>query len=112
MNINELTIGQIREIQSFCGAPTASNPSHLVVGEKYLIRTVTMHLIGRLKSVNDSEYLLSDACWLADSGLYGDCLADGSIKEAEVFPDDVIVGRGALVDATKWRHDLPRKSTR
>ncbi len=78
------------------------------IGEKYFIRTVTMHLMGELVESTKNELLLKDASWIADSGRFHDALKDGALDEIEPFLDDVIVNRKSVVDATIWRHSLPR----
>jgi hypothetical protein len=78
-----------------------------IVGEPYFIRTVTMHLVGRLVAVYDQELLLEDASWVADSGRWHDALITGKLNEVEPFPAAVVVGRGSIVDATVWSHALP-----
>jgi hypothetical protein len=78
------------------------------IGKNYLIRTVTMIQLGKLKKVTDKELLLSDACWVADTGLFTDALKDGKLNEVEMFQRDVIVGRGGIIDATEWLTDLPK----
>lgn len=77
-------------------------------GEKYIIRTVTMILTGRLIYVDDHELVLEDAAWIADTGRWSDALVSGALGEIEPFDDDVIVGRSSVVDATIWKHALPR----
>lgn len=86
---------------------TAEHP--FTLGKTYFIRTVTMHLIGTLEWVGDKELVLSDASWIADSGRWHDALRTGELSEVEPFIDRVIVGRGAIVDCTQWRHSLPTK---
>jgi len=78
------------------------------IGEKYIIRTVTFIIVGKLKMVTDKELLFESAAWIADTGRFYDFLKDGSFEEAEPFVDDAIVGRGAIVDGTLWNHDLVR----
>ena len=78
------------------------------VGKNYVIRTVTMINIGRLVKVTEEELVLEEACWIADTGRWMDFLRDGKYSESEPFQDDVIVGRKALIDATIWRHKLPK----
>lgn len=80
-----------------------------VIGKNYLIRTVTMHHIGKLEAVTKQELVLSGASWVADSGRFHDALKEGKLDEVEPFVHDVIVGRGALIDATEWPHDLVRE---
>jgi len=100
----ELTLNDLREL--LCDRPKTHS---FRIGEKYLIRTVTMHHLGRMKSVTDTDIVLSDASWLADSGRFHDCLKTGNVDEVEPFVNDVIIARGAIVDATVWRHDLPKE---
>jgi hypothetical protein len=78
------------------------------IGEKYLIRTVTMIQVGRLKKVTNQELLLEDASWIADTGRFHDCLKTGDFNEVEPFTNDVIVGRGAIVDAQRIDFELPK----
>lgn len=79
------------------------------VGEKYFIRTVTHYYTGRLIAVTDKELLLEDAAWIADTKRFADSLTTGEFNEVEPFNDNVIVGRGAVVDAVIWKHALPDK---
>ena len=78
------------------------------IGKNYLIRTVTMIQLGKLKKVTDKELLLSDACWVADTGLFTEALSKGTLNEVEMFQRDVIVGRGGIIDATEWLTELPK----
>jgi hypothetical protein len=108
LDINKLTFGEIKEIQSLLNPISISNnDSHWKIGKPYFIRTVTMHLIGKLKLVTDKELVLSDASWIADSGRFHDALKTGELSEVEPFINEVIVGRGPIVDATEWLHLLP-----
>lgn len=80
------------------------------VGQCYLIRTVTYHVLGRLAWVGPTELVLEDASWVADSGRWHEALAKGVLSEVEPAPAPgaAIVGRGAIVDAYPWHHPLPR----
>jgi hypothetical protein len=49
MDINELTVGQLKEIQGLCGASKAGSEYPYKLGQAYPIRTVTHHYIGVLK---------------------------------------------------------------
>lgn len=74
------------------------------VGKVYLIRTVTMIQTGRLVRVTPQELVLEDAAWIADTGRFADALRACEFAEVEPFPDgQVIVGRGAIVDAVQIR---------
>ena len=82
-----------------------------VIGRQYVIRTVTMHLIGRLTWVGEHELVLEDASWLAWSKRWSAMLVTGDIEEVEPFPPgEVIVGRGAIVDCAEWKPPLPREA--
>ena len=102
MNINEMTVGQAREIASlFNSTPTPSNdPGPWEVGKCYLIRTATMTDTGRLVAVTPQELVLEDAAWIADTGRFSDALVKAEFNEVEPFPAGrVIIGRGAVIDA-------------
>lgn len=78
------------------------------IGKNYFIRTVTMHLVGKLTKVTDKELVLEDASWIADSGRFHNALKTGQFAEVEPFVSkETIVGRGALIDATIFDHPLP-----
>jgi hypothetical protein len=78
------------------------------VGKAYLIRTVTMHYTGRVEKVTDSDIVLSDAAWIANTGRYYDALKSGELSEVEPYPEGAFVSRGSIVDFTEWKHKLPR----
>lgn len=110
--IDELTVKDLREIRQFFGNQKITKESShpFKIGKAYFIRTVTMIVVGKLEEVHESELVLSDASWIADSGRFSDALKGGEKKlnEVEPFFDDVIVGRSAIIDATIWAHDLPK----
>lgn len=102
MDINELTIGQIREIQSLGFRSLQSDNSAWEIGKIYLIRTVTMIDTGVLVAVTPQELVLEDAAWIADTGRFSDALGALDFNEVEPFPDGrVIVGRGSVIDAVQ-----------
>lgn len=109
MSVNDLTLGEIKELIELFGNKPTENHVPYKVGENYLIRTVTMIQIGKLESIGDKELVLSNASWIADTDRFHNALKDGKLREVEPFIDNVIVGRGAIVDATIWRHELPRE---
>ena len=79
------------------------------IGKAYFIRSITMHYTGRLVAVTDTDLVLEDAAWIADSGRFADALAKGTLSEVEPYPNRCIVSRNAIVDACQWDHDLPRE---
>lgn len=107
MNIDELTIGQVRELQSMI-APKQPTSHPYKIGENYLIRTVTMIDTGRLVAVTDGELVLEEACWIADTGRWMQALRSCEFSEVEPFPEgEVIINRGSVIDAVKIP-SLPR----
>ena len=109
MKLDDLTIGQARELANLFGAQKQTAISPWVVGKCYLIRTVTMTNTGRLVAVTDNELVLEDAAWVADTGRFYNALKTGVLDEVEPFIGHAIVGRGSIVDATEWMHELPKE---
>jgi hypothetical protein len=100
MDINDLTIGQAKELAGMF--PKCAQDHPWVIGKNYLIRTVTMIQTGRLVAVTPQELVLEDAAWIADTGRFADSLKTGKFSEVEPFPDgQVIVGRGTIIDAVQ-----------
>jgi len=104
MNIDELTLGQIKQIRELTdGSATSatSAASHpWQIGAHYVIRTVTMIQTGTLIAVHSQELVLADACWIADTGRWHDFLKNpDSVKEVEPFTENAIIGRGGVIDA-------------
>lgn len=95
----------LSELQSFLNGKVISHS--LKIGNSYLVRCVTHYYVGRLISITDSDLVLEEASWVADTGRFSDCLKNGSLKEVEPFFGEVIVSRGAVVDITIWKHKLP-----
>jgi hypothetical protein len=75
-------------------------PHPYQLGKNYLIRTVTMIQAGRLVAVYDSELVLEDASWIADTGRFSKSLVSCDFKEVEMFNYPVIVNRSSIIDAT------------
>ena len=82
------------------------------VGDKILIRTVTMYQLGRVVHIGPDSITLADASWISDVGRFGKALKEGCdvLNEVEKGPSWVCVGRGAIVDVYPWAHDLPTES--
>lgn len=84
--------------------------SHWKINSPYFIRTVTHHYTGVLVKVGPKEIVLKDAAWIADDGRFADALRTGCFNEVEPFPDgEVIIGRGAILDAFVVNFSLPRE---
>lgn len=88
----------------------SANPlSPIRVGNPVLIITVTRYYTGRIVGVTDSEILIEDAAWIADTGRFFDAFRDGELSEFEAYPDGVVsVARGCIVDVSTWPKALVR----
>ena len=103
IDINELTLGQLKEIARQFGNQIATQPSaspdFWEIGKPYLIRTVTMIDAGTLVAVTEHEIVLRDASWIADTGRFSAALVSCDFNEVEPFPAGLtIVNRGAVID--------------
>lgn len=110
MNIDDLTLKQIKEIQRLaCGPSTPVAQGRWKLGENYFVRTVTHHILGKLEEVTEHELWFSSVSWIADDGRFNELLAKGTANEVEPAPEgDVPIGRGSLIDAYRWPHALLR----
>jgi len=109
MNIDDLTLGQIKEIQSMADGRTKSPAHPYIIGQAYMICTVTRYYTGTLRQVTEHELVLEDAAWIAHTGRYNEALTTGELTSVEPIPHPVIIGRGSVVEASHWVHDLPKK---
>lgn len=103
MNIDELTIGEARQLVGLFSGINVNLPveNPWVIGQAYHIRTVTHYWTGMLVSVTEQELVLEDAAWIADTGRFANFFTDGP-KEVEPVDGPVIIGRGAVIDAQVW----------
>lgn len=109
MNIDDLTLGQIKELQA--AAPQNKKKEETFpfkVGDCVFIRTVAHHQTGRIAAIGRDWIKLEDAAWIADSGRFSTALATGTLSEVEAIPSWCLVGRGSIVDMFPWSHPLPR----
>ena len=107
MNIDDLTLGQIKQIQAMCGGePSTASP--VEIGQSYLFRTVTHIEVGRVSKICGDFVTLEDSSWIADTGRYHDCLRDGTFSEVEPYPITSTVNLGSLINFAPWPHDLPK----
>lgn len=87
------------------------NSEAFVIGESYLIRTVTMIYTGKLVSIFDKELVITNAAWIPETARWADTVANGKFNEVEPYPDDaeVILNREAILDVTRVTWKLPRE---
>ncbi len=79
-------------------------------GDCVFVRTVTNYFVGRVKKWKDAWILLEDVSWVADTGRFSDALRKGEFSEIELYPDDVFVSVGSIVDVSRWNHSLPKEN--
>lgn len=102
MRIDDLTLGEVKQLTALFGGNTVMDNSAWELGKIYLIRTVTMIDTGRLVKVTSQELVLEDAAWIADTGRFAQAVEKAEFGEVEPFPNGrVIVGRGSIVDAVE-----------
>jgi hypothetical protein len=78
------------------------------VGNCYFIRTVTYHLVGRVKAIHGCFIELCDASWVADSGRFSNAIKEGTLDEVE--PVGIcFVNSESITDVFPWVHKLPIK---
>ena len=77
------------------------------VGKSYFIRTVTYHLIGKVKSTTGKFLTLEKASWIGDSGRFHNAIMEGKLDEIEPV-EEAIVNTDSITDAFLWKHELPR----
>ena len=111
-DLNKLSFNELQEkiceLEKQKDAVGRSTDHPWQIGEKYLIRTVTMILTGRLKAVYDQELVLEKAAWIADTGRFMEATDKGNFDEVEPWRSrEVIIGRGSVIDAGIISFDLP-----
>jgi hypothetical protein len=116
MDIDKLTIGELKQLVAMAqglGVGCTSQKqgdTHAKVGENILIRGVTLYYVGHVESVSETEIVLSDASWVADTGRFNEALRTGVLNEVEPFPNGAVtVKQGAIMDYSPWPHPLPKE---
>ena len=105
MNIEDMTVKQVREITSLFGE-SGAKPCPFKPGQSYMIRTVTMTWTGRVQRVEGDFLVMSDAAWIASTGRYADATTIDALSEVEPIKGEAIIGLGAVVDARAWSGEL------
>ena len=78
------------------------------IGKSYLIRTITMIDVGKVKAIVGNFVILCDASWIGDTGRFNECLQKTDVfNEIEPFKHDVMINASSIVDATLWPYTLP-----
>ena len=76
-----------------------------MVGTAFFFRTVTYHLLGRVKRTFGKFVELEDAAWIADSGRFMDFIKSGTVNESEPV-SSVFVNMDTVTDFYQWDNKL------
>ena len=115
INIEDLTLKQIREIQAL-DSPAVINEEYRptlldkLVAKNVIVRTVTMIYTGRLAEVHHDHLVLVDCSWIPETERFMQFVADGKVRECEPYPEGlpVFINKGALLDLCELKKELPR----
>ena len=109
----QISLNDLFELVTECAGTAMvsarDEPDVWEIGKCYMIRTVTNYTVGRLVQRTQHELVLEQASWIPDMGRFHQAVENGELSEVEPYPDQVIVGRLAIVDACVWTHPLPRE---
>lgn len=99
INIDELTIGQARELAKMMSAEkVAGNGTSIKVGGKYLCLTLGHYYAGRVVAITDTDIVLNDCTMIYGAGVVSAAVKSGKWEEAdEQTMNGVILQRGAIV---------------
>jgi len=78
------------------------------IGKKLFIRTVTYHMVGKVKNRIGNLFELEKASWIADSGRFMQAIKNGTLDEVEPVGQQW-VNIETIVDMFPWNHDLPKE---
>ena len=110
MNIDNLTVGQYKELAVLFGENKNQNESPFKIGKAYMFRTVTHIHVGVVAEIHGELISTTQGAWVADTGRFNEFLSTGNAGEVEVFHGKSGVNVGALVDWAEWEHDLYKYS--
>ena len=79
-----------------------------MIGTCWFFRTVTYHLVGRIKRRVANFFVLEDASWVALGGRLTQLVRNGALEEVEPV-GDALVNINAITDAFPWVHPLPKE---
>jgi len=79
-----------------------------LIGQSWFFRTVTYHLIGKVKKRFGNILVLEQASWVADSGRFTNAIKDGTLNEVEPL-GTWNVNMASVTDFGEWKHALPTK---
>ena len=77
-----------------------------MIGKCFFFRTITYHMLGRVKKIMGNFLQLEDASWIADSGRFMNAIKDGTLNEIEPV-GTAYVNLQSVTDFFPWKHKLP-----
>ena len=86
-----------------------SGNSFYKVGSDYVIRTVTMIYLGQVKSEDSETITLEDCAWIPDTSRWSGFLEGKKPNEMEPYQNDVLIYKGAILDATELTKKIKRE---
>jgi len=104
MNIEDLTLGQIKQLS---GLLANRDEGPFEAGTKVFIRTVTHYLTGQVVAYCGDFVQLESAAWIADTGRFMQFLVNGELNEVEPINGPWWVNLQSVIDMGHWNHKLP-----
>lgn len=99
---------QVKDMENEIVKEISMQDAPFIRGRKYLVRTVTMINVGKVKKVTKNFVTLTTASWIADTGVFSECLKKpDAFSEVEHFFKDVHINIRSIVDFTEWPFQLP-----
>ena len=110
IEISDETWGKIKDLVIEDGVVDLENLEDLddLTGQKWFIRTVTYHLVGRATKRIGNFLQLEDASWIPDSGRFMQTIKNGVLDEVEPV-GTALVNLNAVTDMFPWKHNLPKE---
>lgn len=117
MDINELTIGQAKELVSTFGncsekiEKLSMRRHKFTVGNAYFIRSVTHHYLGKVIEICDLCIVMKACVWVADDGRFHKLMQGEWSQSSEREPygeeKEVQIFFGGMLDAVLWDYEIP-----
>jgi hypothetical protein len=105
MKIDDLTLGEIKEITKLIGSG-GDLETPFEIGKSYFLRTVTYHIVGKVKKIVGKFLFLESASWVADSGRFMNAIKNGTLNEVEPI-GEWFVNFESITDFGEWKNELP-----
>lgn len=86
-----------------------NGPSFYKMGSDYVIRSVTMIYLGKLKKETSEALILEDCAWIPDTSRWNEFLGGKKPNEMEPYSHDVIVYKSGILDSTELTKKIVRE---